>query len=194
MRSEESIPEIVQLFDGIPANKSTKNLAFKMNDDECERREDRRGKSSYSVRLFKDVDVKSIEENTQLIGQETIATGPLDRKDIFYCASLALLPEYRDVKSSESSAAMPMDYHLSMIHESKHTTAGTGWHYVSHKIKSALRLLFDVTILKSPAFLTFAMSNFLYVFALYIPYMFVKSKFHLIDNDDILTYLYTTEI
>lgn len=134
--------------------------------------------STYSVKLFKDIDIKSIRESTQLIGNETNDTGPLDRKDIFYSASLSLLPEYNEKRSKESTDALPINYHLSMIHEPKLTciNAKTGWYHVSHMIKGALRLLFDVSILKSPAFLTFAMSNFFYVFALYVPYMHIKSE------------------
>lgn len=135
-----------------------------------------------SVKFFKDIDVKSIKESTHLLNNEIKKTGPLDRKDIFYSGSLSLLSEYRDKRFKEDgeTVGMPIDYHLSMIHESKNTgiKSDNGWCRcnISHMIKSALRLLFDVSILKSPAFLTFAMSNFFYVFALYVPYMFIKSK------------------
>lgn len=138
--------------------------------------------SKHSFKSFKDIDINSIKEDTQLIQKESKTIGPLDRKDIFYSGSLLLLPEYRDKRSQKDTetVGMPINYHLSMIHEPNiRTKSDKGWCHcnISHMIKNALRLLFDVSILKSPAFLTFAMSNFFYVFALYVPYMFIKSKF-----------------
>lgn len=61
--------EIVQLYDssGIRTTKFTYNVSFTNNNQ--------RTPSNYSVKLFKDIDVKSIKESTHLIG-----TG----KDIFY--------------------------------------------------------------------------------------------------------------
>lgn len=156
-----------------PTIKSTTNVTEGTRDSQ-------RQPSTYSVKLFKDIDIKSIKESTQLIGNRTSSTGPMDRKDIFYSASLALLPEYKQKRSKDSAdAAEPTNYHLSVMHEPKNTCINveTGWYHVSHMIKEALRLLFDVSILKSPAFLTFAISNFFYVLALYVPYIHIKSRF-----------------
>lgn len=164
--------EFVKLYE------SSEILAMDSTNSFAEMTGDRRPlKSDRAVKRFKDIDVKRIKESTQLIGNGTRITGPLDRKDIFYSATLALLPEYnKEKRSMETTDPVPISYHLSMIHESELNSA-TGYGHVSHLIRCALRLLFDVTILKSPAFLTFAMSNFFYVFGLYVPYMFIKSKF-----------------
>lgn len=167
--------EIVQLYDssGIRTTKSY-NVSF-VNHNQ-------RTPSNYTVKLFKDIDVKSIKESTHLISTETKAIAPLDRKEIFYNASLALFPEYQSKKSMKTVDTEPINSHLSMMYEPKVTEQNPelGWHHIMlHTIRGVLGLLFDVSMLKSPELFIFTMSSFCYVFILYVPYMFISSKFFL---------------
>lgn len=150
-----------------------------------------------SLRSYRSIEVIRNKEKKKFCGcfehckcasdesDNVLTTGPLDRKDIFYSASLAQLPEYtadktknrNEAKNDQDLVGMQLSYHLSMIQDSIASYAlPTGSHGRCRMIKNALRLLFDVSILKSVAFCTFAMAQFFYVLSLYIPYMFIKGK------------------
>lgn len=112
-----------------------------------------------------------------------ISTGPLDRKDIFYSASVVQLPEYRNTKPTESilNGNTMLSYHLSMILDSKMmqsqsthlppsqipivTVQKKTSHCfgISHMIHNALINLFDVSLLKSSVFCLLASVCFCYV-------------------------------
>lgn len=124
-----------------------------------------------------------------------ISTGPLDRKDIFYSASVLHLPEYK-MTMTENSALnrrTMLSHHLSMILDPKtiqssvQTTnspirmagrsddSGTCFG-ISHLIHKALRKLFDVSLLKSFVFCLLALACLCYSLAWMTPYMFLPSE------------------
>lgn len=114
----------------------------------------------------------------------------MDRKDIFFSASVANLPEYKTAKSEHgaSDRKTMLSYHLSMIHDLKATpssahTMNTPKRFIeetrfgiSHMIHNALEKLFDVTLLKSFVFLMLASAHLCYAFAWMTPYIYLPSE------------------
>lgn len=130
-------------------------------------------------------------ENALTPTSKTYVPGPLDRKDIFYSASLMLLPEYTKDRSDKrlKSTKTQFSYHISMIRnkdflstiqipsESSVNDEETIPRFrFLDMIKKAFRLLFDVSLLKSPVFCAIALTCLFYAFAWFIPYHFMSSK------------------
>lgn len=135
---------------------------------------------------------ESNKGNEQL---NVISTGPLDRKDIFYSASVVHLPEYKMTMPNESriNGRTMLSYHLSMILDTKtmkssivvpnsaiqslavheHTTCFG----IPHMIHNALGKLFDMSLLKSSVFCILAFACFLFSVAWMTPYMFMPSMY-----------------
>lgn len=131
---------------------------------------------------------KQTQGNVQL---NVISTGPLDRKDIFYSASVLKLPEYRRTMTEDSAQNRKtmLSYHLSMILDPKtiqsttsspnqiaieeNTSRCFGISYLIHK---ALGKLFDISLLKSFVFCLFTTACFCYSLAWMTPYIFLPSE------------------
>ncbi len=125
-----------------------------------------------------------------------ISTGPLDRKDIFYSASVVHLPEYRMTKTEDSELRRRnmLSYRLSMILDPKtiqssvQTTKSpiqTLTFYeptrtcfgVPHMIHKALENLFDISLLKSVVFCLIALACLTYALAWMTPYIYLAGEF-----------------
>lgn len=120
-----------------------------------------------------------------------ISTGPMDRKDIFYAASVVHLPEYKmraESEDSEQNRKRTISYHLSMIldadkmlstddaeiiefHEDTGPCLG-----VPHIIHKVLGNLFDVSLLKSSVFCVLALSCLCYALGYIVPYVFLQRE------------------
>ncbi|XP_037033589.1 monocarboxylate transporter 9-like isoform X2 [Bradysia coprophila] len=123
-----------------------------------------------------------------------MSTGPMDRKDIFYAASVAHLPEYKMAMTSENSELnrkRMVSYHLSMVLDpemilpmeaSKHSNAiefhdDTSTCFgVPHIIHKVLGNLFDISLLKSTVFCTLALSCFCYALGYMTPYLYLQQR------------------
>lgn len=124
-----------------------------------------------------------------------ISTGPLDRKDIFYSASVLHLPEYKITMTGDSAhnRKTMINYHLSMVLDAKtiqssHTTNFTSQMVTGHEntrtcfgiphmIHNALGKLFDVSLLKSYVFCILALACLCYSLAWMVPYIYLPSKY-----------------
>lgn len=124
-----------------------------------------------------------------------ISTGPMDRKDIFYSASVVQLPEYQLKKSDDSRLNRnALSYHVSMIidpnmirtsidktsrsqskviqtHDESNACLG-----ISHLVQKALKNLFDVTLLKSVVFCILALACCCYALVWLTPYSYLPSR------------------
>lgn len=134
------------------------------------------------------------KKKKRVVKFNAIPTGPLDRKDIFYSASVVHLPEYQVMTRNENllNTNPSLSYHISVILDSKalfdsKTTliqtgvvtqpANTrGCFGISHMIHNALGKLFDFTLLKSFVFCILAVACFCFAFAWMTPYIFLPGE------------------
>lgn len=115
---------------------------------------------------------------------KSIKPGPLNRQDIFFSASLTLIPEYLEnnsINASKQKDLRQVEYHLSSLHvpfKNRSITKPNGitkcW---SLGFTNVLRILIDVSLLKSWTFITILIALFFFTFSLYTPYIFVAGRF-----------------
>lgn len=122
-----------------------------------------------------------------------ISTGPMDRKDIFYAASVVHLPEYKMNMKSENSEVnrkRMLSYHLSMILDPEKILPSEDSKYpleyfdeetrtcfgVPHMIHKVLENLFDVSLLKSTVFCSLVCSCFCYSLGYITPYLYLQRE------------------
>lgn len=137
----------------------------------------------------------SAKQNPSNAKLKLISTGPLDRKDIFYSASVLHLPEYKMTMTQNSALNRKtmLSHHLSMILDTKTIQSSarttntpirmaavvedTGTCFgISHLIHKALGKLFDVSLLKSFVFCLLASACLCYSLAWMTPYIFLPSE------------------
>ncbi|KAJ6645605.1 Monocarboxylate transporter 14 [Pseudolycoriella hygida] len=121
-----------------------------------------------------------------------ISTGPLDRKDIFYSASVLQIPEYKNImKENTGDSRRKISYHLSMMLDPE--TVQLSKRFLSprmqvvdedtlrcfgipHMIQKALRNLFDVSLMKSFVFCTLSAACLCYALAWITPYVYLPKR------------------
>lgn len=98
--------------------------------------------------------------------------GPLDKKDIFFTASLKKLPQY----TSQSSLA----YNLSVTNvpnkKDIEEARGRSCNVCPESFKRVIGTMLDLSLLKSPSFLILAISGFFTMMGFYVPYMYLTDR------------------
>lgn len=137
----------------------------------------------------------SVQHTHDTAKPNVISTGPMDRKDIFYSASVVHLPEYKMSKTEDGSLRRKnvLSYHVSMvldpqiIHSSIESAAVASkfsiqqksrtCFNISHLMHKALSNLFDFTLLRSMVFCLLAMACLCYSLAWMTPYLYISREF-----------------
>lgn len=96
-------------------------------------------------------------------------TGPLNRQDIFYSGSLTRMSSFNnDIK-----------FRPDLQIEKQTEIAPNGKCHITIKpLVNLLRMLIDVSLLKSPTYGVISLALFLFVFGLFTPYVYLASKIH----------------
>lgn len=102
-------------------------------------------------------------------------TGPMNRQDIFYSGSLIRIPEYRNEhRSTAATAATTLKIPVDAV--SNDGDANRTCCALPRALTNVLRLLVDVSLLRSASFGVLLVMNFLFVLGLLTPYMFLTSN------------------
>lgn len=107
----------------------------------------------------------------KLSQDESSTAGPLYRKDVFYSGSLLNLPQYR---SNPQMYAMSVS-HIPRAHDEEGSPLCKCMS-CSNETRDTLREMMDLSLLKDPIFVLFAVSNFCTSIGFNVPYVYMKDR------------------
>ncbi|XP_049872731.1 monocarboxylate transporter 4-like isoform X2 [Pectinophora gossypiella] len=98
---------------------------------------------------------------------------PLSRKDIFYSGSVLNLPQFQSQKSlaafRQSMASLPQ----SRVGDVETQDQGKCCGCLPNSFRTALSSMMDMSLLRDPAFMLIAVSNFFGMAGLYVPFVYI---------------------